>query len=125
MVQSPIHTFNYIVITLQIVHTQEIVGGKRKNILDIDIRNWCIPHNIHLSISHVAGFLNVEANELSRGINLNKDFEMALDIDIFKEIVDRFGKPEIDLFASRLNHKLDKHISFKPDPGGYLFNILD
>ena len=64
----------------------------------------------------MAGFLNVEANELSRGINLNKDFEMALDIDIFKEIVDRFGKPEIDLFASRLNHKLDKHISFKPDP---------
>ena len=73
----------------------------------------------------MAGFLNVEANELSRGINLNKDFEMALDIDIFKEIVDRFRKPEIDLFASKLNHKLDRHISFKPDPGGYLFNILD
>ena len=29
----------------------------------------------------------------------------------------RFGKPEIDLFASRLNHKLEKkNVSFRPDP---------
>ena len=34
----------------------------------------------------------------------------------FQEIVCRFGKPDIDLFASRLNHKLDKYISFRPYP---------
>ena len=45
----------------------------------------------------------MEADELSRGLNLNKDLEWALDMDIFKEIVCRFGKPDIDLFASRLN----------------------
>ena len=37
-------------------------------------------------------------------------------MDIFQEIVDRFGKLDIDLFASKLNHKLDKYISFRPDP---------
>ena len=39
----------------------------------------------------------------------------------------RFGKPDIDLFASRLNHKLEKYISFRPDPNGSgcFFNILD
>ena len=75
----------------------------------------CISRNIHLSISHVAGCLNVEADELSRGLNLNEDIDSALDMDIFREIVCRFGKPDIDLFASRLNHNLEKYISFRPD----------
>ena len=88
------------------------------NVSAIDIWNRCSSGNIHLNISYVAGFLTVEADELSRGLNLNlnEDLEWALDIDIFQEIVCRFGKPEIDLFASRLNHKLEKYISFRPDP---------
>ena len=86
------------------------------NVLAIDIWNWCISHNIHLSISHVAGFLNVEAEELSRGLNLNEDLELALDMDIFQEIVCRFGKPDIDFFALRLNHYLEIYISFRQDP---------
>ena len=64
----------------------------------------------------MAGCLNVEADELSKGLNLNEDLEWALDKDIFQEDVCRFGKPDIDLFASRLNHKLEKYISFRPDP---------
>ena len=64
----------------------------------------------------MAGCLNVEADELSRGLNINEDIEWALVMDIFQEIVCRFGKPDIDLFASRLNHKLEKYISFRPDP---------
>ena len=64
----------------------------------------------------MAGCLNVEADELSRGLNLNEDLERALDMDIFQEIVCRFGKRDIDLFASRLNHTLEKYISFRPDP---------
>ena len=93
-------------------------GGKKRylNVLAIDICNWCISHSIHLSISHVAGCLNVEADELSWGLNLNEDLEWALDMDIFQEIVCRFGKPDIGLFASRLTHKLEKYISFRPDP---------
>ena len=36
--------------------------------------------------------------------------------DIFQEILCRLGKPDIDLFVSRLNYKLEKYISFRPDP---------
>ena len=36
--------------------------------------------------SHVAGCLNVEADELSRGLNLNEELEWALDMDNFQEI---------------------------------------
>ena len=42
------------------------------NLLAIDIRHWCVTCNIHLSISHVTGFLNVEAQELPMWLNLNK-----------------------------------------------------
>ena len=79
-------------------------GGKKSylNVLAIDIWNWCISRNIHLSISHVAGCLNVEAEELSRGLNLTDDLEWALDMDIFQEIVCRFDTSQIDLFASRV-----------------------
>ena len=49
--------------------------GKKRyfNVLGIDILNWCISRNIHLSNAHVAGCLNVEADELSRGLNLKED----------------------------------------------------
>ena len=49
-------------------------------------------------------FFNVKADELLRGLNDN--LERVLDMDFFQEIVDRFGKPDIDLFASRLNYSL-------------------
>ena len=28
-----------------------------------------------------------------------------------------FGKPDIDLFASRINHQLSNYVSWRPDPG--------
>lgn len=91
-------------------------GGKKLglNVLAKDIWSWCIERRIHLSISHVSGISNIEADELSRKIN--DDLEWALDGTIFHKITNRFGKPDIDLFASRLNHKLDKYVSFRPDP---------
>ena len=34
----------------------------------------------------MAGVLNVEADELSWGLNLNEDLEWALDMDIFRKL---------------------------------------
>ena len=36
---------------------------------------------------------------------------------MFKQIVSIFDKPDIDLFASKINHKLSNYISWRPDPG--------
>ena len=36
---------------------------------------------------------------------------------IFDKICKRWGTPVVDLFASRLNAKLDTYFSWKPDPG--------
>ena len=87
------------------------------NDLAAEIWNWCIERKIHLSISHVAGSSNIEADELSRKID--DDIEWALEDEIFQKLVDLFGEPEIDLFASRLNHKLENYVSFRPDPNAF------
>ena len=41
-----------------------------------------------------------------------------------KSLFDRFGKPEIDLFASRLNTKCTKYASYKPDLDAYHVNAF-
>ena len=35
---------------------------------------------------------------------------------IFQDICNIFGSPEVDLFASQLNLKLPKYVSWEPDP---------
>ena len=47
---------------------------------------------------------------------LNQDTEWLLNPDILSDALDRLDiKPEIDLFASRLNHQFSRYISYKPD----------
>ena len=42
--------------------------------------------------------------------------EWAIRPEIFKDICKEFGNLDIDLFASRLNKKLDRFCSWHPDP---------
>lgn len=62
---------------------------------------------------HVPGVKNVIADELSKKLSMNT--EWSLDYHVFHDICSMFGKPNIDLFASRLNNKLPKYVSFLPD----------
>ena len=43
---------------------------------------------------------------------------------VAKPLFDQFGKPEIDLFASRLNSKCTKYASYKPDLDAYHVNVF-
>ena len=36
---------------------------------------------------------------------------------MFKQIVCKFDKSDIDLFASKINHQLSNYILWRPDPG--------
>ena len=36
--------------------------------------------------------------------------------DIFHRLCEEFGTPHVDLFASRLNRKLNRYFSWRPDP---------
>ena len=79
------------------------------------IWQWCIQHNIWLSSTHLPGVENVVADKESR--NTNSNTEWTLGNYFFDKITNIFGKPEIDLFASRNNNKLLKYFSWRPDPG--------
>ena len=79
-----------------------------------DIWDSAIDKDIWLSAAHIPGSSNIDADQLSR--NLNLDLEWMLSAPIFQRIVALFGKPDIELFASRLNAQVEDYVSWKPHP---------
>ena len=75
----------------------------------------CMENNFCLSACHLSGALKFEADKSSR--QFNERTEWQLHSAMFRKITDILGTPEIDLFASRLNHQLPKYVSWKPDHG--------
>ena len=75
---------------------------------------WCYENKNWVSAAHLPGSLNVTADRESR--TKHDNMEWKLDEQLFQKICEEVGKPEVDLFASRLNHQLEKHMSWKPDP---------
>ena len=90
--------------------------------LTTDIYQWAKLGNIKLSAAHLPGRLHVTADYESRVSNI--DPEWQLNPDVFQRICDRFGVPEIDLFASCINCQLAAYISWKPDPGAIHVDAL-
>lgn len=83
------------------------------NNLARSIWQWCEKRNIWLYASYVNTRENF-ADAESRKINPDTEWELS---DLaFQSITRRFGRPEIDLFASRINAKCERFISWKPDP---------
>ena len=93
------------------------MGGIRSANCDTiacNIWNWAIEHNVWLSATHLPGKLNIKADRLSR--NLDRSKEWSLNEHVFRTLVEIWPSPQIDLFASRLNNKLEAYISWLPDP---------
>jgi hypothetical protein len=81
---------------------------------------WAIDRNIWLSAVHIPGIHNVEADEASRVFK--DELEWTLLDAHFRSFCRKLGKPIMDLFASRLNFKVDIFCSFQPDP---LASVVD
>ena len=67
-----------------------------------------------ISAAHIPGKDNIEADHQSR--ILQDATEWKLHPELFQKIVDKFGKPDIDLFASRINRQLKSYVSWHPEP---------
>lgn len=63
---------------------------------------------------YIPGVCNTEVDFQSW--NFSDNTEWQLYPDHFREVVKRLGNPDIDLFASRLNHKTACYASLFPDP---------
>ena len=83
---------------------------------------WCIERNLWITATHIPGKLNVLADNESR--HTFYDTEWKLDPAIFKRVSAFWGKPSIDLFASRLNFQLRPFVSWKPDPQAFAIDAF-
>ena len=93
------------------------MGGIKSNLLNslsVEIWSWCIARDIWLSAQHIPGVQNARADFQSRVFS--DDLEWSLHPSIFQRIVGFTYTPNVDLFASRLNHKVHSYVSWHPDP---------
>lgn len=84
------------------------------NDLARSIWQWCEKRNIWLVASYINSLDNIEADQESRKLNI--DIEWELSTWAFNNIMETLGTPDIDLFASRVNAKCQRYISWKKDP---------
>ena len=102
--------------TTAVYYINNMGGSKSIPCNEVTKQIWalCIANNNWLSATYLPGCKNVEADAESRVFNDRT--EWMLDPQIFKRITNKFGSPEIDLFASRLNKQYAKYSSWRPDP---------
>ena len=92
-------------------------GGTRSPDLSEEvwnILNLCLAHNIQLLAKHIPGRFNTLADRMSR-IDKPISREWSLDQEIANKIFQIMDFPSIDLFATRLNHRLPLYVSPIPD----------
>ena len=87
-----------------------------------DIWLWCIERKIWLTATHIPGVQNKTADRLSR--KFNDRTEWKLNPNVFKLLTDKWGKPDIDLFASRHNYQFKPFVSWHADPDAYATDAM-
>ena len=100
-------------------------GGRKSHLNAIARKLWKWAKNANnwISATHISGVDNPEADFQSR--HVNKYLEYSLSDYIFAKCCDVFGVPEVDLFASRLNCKVQKYVSFQHDPQAWKVNSFN
>ena len=93
------------------------------NNLAYDIWSWCLDRNIYISAGYLPGIENVEADFNSR--HFSDSTEWMLKKDIFDRLCKHLVKPNIDLFASRLNKQLDTFVSWFAEPGAFKIDAFN
>ena len=85
--------------------------------------SWCHPRGIVLRARHIPGRLNVIADKLSRH-NQVIQTEWSLSQQVFSLLFSSWDLPQLDLFATRFNHKLPRFVLPVPDPTAWAVDAL-
>ena len=94
------------------------MGSTKSLPIDDEVKqiwSWAIERDNFISITHIPGVLNEEADEQSRKSEERSEW-MLNKKDFYTVIKSLEFTPNIDLFASRLNTQLIKLFSYRPDP---------
>ncbi|XP_066596470.1 uncharacterized protein [Prorops nasuta] len=92
------------------------------NKLAREIWQWAEENDAWLLASYIPSKENKSADELSRISNMDVEWELAS--YYFDLIIQRFGEPEIDLFASQLNKKCVKYFTWQQEPGAFTIDAF-
>ncbi|XP_070519726.1 uncharacterized protein [Cardiocondyla obscurior] len=87
-----------------------------------EIWDWCKKNNNWIFASYICSADNAEADFESR--RLEPETEYSLAQSAFEKIIDKFGVPDMDLFASRTNSKCEKFVSWKKDPEAFAIDAF-
>ena len=102
--------------TTAMAYIRNMGGTKSKpcNKITKQIWHWAEINKVWLTVSHIPGNQNILADYKSR--KFHDHLEWSLNPKLFNIIVKQWGLPDIDLFASRKNRKLQKYVSWHPEP---------
>ena len=84
---------------------------------------WSDHRQIVLKARHIPGHLNVIADKLSRHKQVIRT-QWSLLLEVFGHLYTRWYTLQVDLFATRLNHKLPRFVSPVPDPKAWKVDAL-
>ncbi len=99
-----------------IVNNMGTCHNPQYNDITLKIWDFCIQHSIWLTAAHLPGSTNVVADMESRKCH-SQHTEWMLNSTFLEDALKQLKfKPEVDLFASRLNKQFDSYCSFRPDP---------
>jgi len=87
-----------------------------------DLFQWCRTHRVTLRAVHLPGKENSIADALSR--IAQSPTEWSLDPTVAEQVFRVLHRPEVDLFASPLNHKLPRFCTRVPMPGAWAVDAL-
>ena len=116
---SDVHVFMQLDNTTAVSYINNMGGIKSVscNELAQSLWEWCILRNIWVSAQYLPGVENTVADAKSRTFNDN--LEWMLDRGVFSELCSQYGRPDIDLFASRLNAQIHKYVAWLPEPESF------
>ena len=115
-----IHTDNQV--ALFSLHRQGSTHSPWCNKYTAKIMEFFERNNLHMIVSYVRSEHNTEADAASRVYQ--HDLEWSVPQNVFNLACKKWGTPQIDLFASRINHKVTKYCSWQPDPAAYAINAF-
>ena len=99
------------------------IGSAREECNNVtrDIWLWCMSKDIKLLAAHLPGVDNVIADNESRK---KRYVNWMLNKEVFDNLNSMLGPFQVDLFASRTDHQLDKYVSWTPDPGAWAIDAM-
>lgn len=92
------------------------------NRLARNIWQWYEEREIWIVASYISSQENTDADRESRRTNIDTEWKLAN--FAFKKIVDKWSHPEIDLFASKNNTKINKFCAWKRDPEAWTIDAF-